>query len=129
MVDDNDDTLAHYGVEGMRWGVRKKYVAQEGKTLSRRKQIHNAIVTKDRSKNWRRDDRSQKTINLGKASTALSLTALGTAVAGVLSPEPISKGVLFATTILTTAGSVTMSALEARSAGDDLLDKYGSKKP
>lgn len=125
----DDAVLAHYGVEGMRWGVRKQPYTETltGRPLTRKQLIANAVIKKNQGPNRRKDERSKKTIALGKANTALTLTALGTIVAGALSPEPISKGILLTTGILAAVGSVTISQLEGRSAGDDALNLYGKK--
>lgn len=127
---EDKEFLAHYGVEGMRWGVRKQPYSEDktGKTLTRKQKIHNALLKKNAGPNRRKDERSQKTKNLGKANTALTLAALGTVALAVVDPEPISKGVLLVTGILSAIGSMTVSQLEGHSAGDDALKLYGDKK-
>ena len=118
-MDISDDTLAHYGVQGMRWGQRK-----QKDQLSRRQRVQLAMDAKNTGPNRRKDQRSAKTKALGKARVGLTVGALGAVTLGVLSPEPISKGILLTGGILAAVGSTTMSVLEGHSAGDDLLKIY-----
>ena len=120
-----EDFLAHYGVAGMQWGVRKDINDGDSERIKQRKKIHNATLKKLNGPNADKDERSDKTKRLGKARTATFIAAMGGAVLTILDPEPISKGILAAATILAVGGDITLSALEEKSAEKDLLKKYG----
>lgn len=132
---DPDDYLAHYGVAGMHWGQRKlpvksTTVNKNGKALSERKkrknELHNAYAKKlSRERTAVRDDRSQKTKNLGKAEVATMLGGVGGWLVGRLARNPRVKGAAFIASIASSGTSIGLSIAENNSANKDLLRVYG----
>lgn len=135
-IDPEDpDFLAHYGVAGMQWGQRKietksTTVNSRGNILSERKRlknkIHNAYAKKlSKDSTARRDDRSKKTVNLGKAAAGSLLGSIGTAAVSGLSKNPkVRVGAGLVSNILGVS-TVVLAVNERKSAKQDLLKTYG----
>jgi hypothetical protein len=117
MADNVETFLAHYGVEGMRWGVRKpdsskprksKYTKKELAERKRRKQAQQrrrVISDQELDRLVKRletekklKDLTDKDLNPGRTVVATLLTTAGTAVAAVAVAGALKYGVKAALT-------------------------------
>ena len=114
-IERNDDYLAHYGIRGMKWGVRKAIERGNSKALSR----HYAKAQKKLAKLEKRAAKSSKYARRAALMGAGAAAAGGLAVAGT---EGVSRGIA-------KLGGVTMNASKGIGKGLVSAAKLGSKIP
>lgn len=78
-MDTDNDTLAHYGVKGMKWGVRRKSSDGGGKSGKLRKGLKNAVIEKKKDdRDTFRNLRDGTNLNTrGKAVNAINRATMG----------------------------------------------------
>ena len=136
-IEDPDSFIAHYGVEGMRWGKRKdNFVSRVKKVptnvknfpknyVEKRKNI-NAAYKKAIANKAGVDYRSKKTLVTGGIAVGAALASLGLVGVTVLAKDPkVALGALSVATILGTS-SIRLTATSHKSRDKDVLKFYGN---
>lgn len=146
MTVDAEDFLAHYGVKGMKWGVRKDRNRTTSGTRSRKKppsrrdlkrtqklakkqELSRAL--KRMNEQWSSgnisDYRSSQSIKRGRLANAAVLSTAGSFIVAGLSRNPRTRaGATAAAAILTITTSAAIAA-EKKSLQRDIIREFGDK--
>lgn len=124
-----EDFLAHHGILGMHWGIRKaRSLSGDGHTkLTRKTQIHNAKIHQlERDPFAHEQYRSGETIALGRASTLAAIGTIGAGVFRLYGPNTpkVQLGARIVQGVLGGA-AVGFTIAASRSTHTDLIKKYG----
>lgn len=124
MVMIRKDELQHYGVKGMKWGVRR-YQNKDGTLTAKGKQRYSKLNIRDV------DAQIQRNYGTNKMRLAGNLAASGVSILGVAAsivtanPTFALTGASFASTIAT--GTNLASAVKYYKDGHDYVHKYDDK--
>lgn len=111
------DTLTHYGVKGMKWGVRR-YQNKDGSLTDKGKKRYSRLSTRDV------DEQIQRQYGTSKLRDVGVVVGTGIATLGMLSGNPaIAVGATYIGSTITSATSIASIAKYYRD-GHKYVHKY-----
>lgn len=98
----NPDVLCHYGVKGMKWGIRKDYISSGSEKRKRSRQEDWSDDAKEASQIKKKRVSQMSNVELRKLNERQNLERQHFQ----LNPSVISKGMKYAATAVTITGTV-----------------------
>lgn len=118
-----DHELQHYGVPGMKWGVRRVTANRQAK-VSRRKQLVKANANYI-AKGSPQVTYSNKTVNRARAGVGLFIAGTGTYALSSVIRDPRVRAGAQAVSILLNSASMVSSVAAIRSGNTDIIEQFG----
>ena len=84
------DCLSHYGIKGMKWGVRR-YQNEDGSLTSTGKKRQKEQERQERAENARRHVLASRTVGSAKIAAASGTLALGSALVGSIATKELAQ--------------------------------------
>lgn len=123
---ERQNALAHFGVPGMKWGVRRSSGSSESPKLSRRQKVKRMHSQLQSGKVYLGDlSDSPKVMKMGAARTVATLGSFGGMLLGTINKRsnPTLAVGAYATSILLSGTSLALTAAIKRETVNDLIVK------